>query len=101
MLVVDGQGSLKVGLMGDRLAEIAVKSGWAGIVINGAVRDSVGIDRLDIGVKALGTTARRAWNPSPAARDVPVNFGSAAFKPGDMGLCRRRQRYCQPAQART
>lgn len=83
VLVVDGKGSLRVGLMGDRLAEIGASNGWAGLVINGAIRDSAGIDRLAIGVKALGTTARRGWAPGPSERDVPLLIGAAKFTPGD------------------
>lgn len=82
VLVVDGKGSLRVGLMGDRLAEIGANSGWAGLVINGAIRDSAGIDRLAIGVKAIGTTARRGWAPGPSERDVPLVLGGAGFVPG-------------------
>ncbi|HEV7719471.1 MAG TPA: ribonuclease E activity regulator RraA [Arsenicitalea sp.] len=83
VLVVNAQGSLRIGVMGDRLAEIGTTSGWVGIVINGAIRDSVGIDKLDLGVKALGVTARRGWSPGPAAWDVPLQFGSVTIKPGD------------------
>lgn len=83
VLVVDGRGSLRVGLMGDRLAGIAARNGWIGIVINGAIRDSAGIDGLDIGVKALGTTARRSSTPVQAPHDEPVSFGAVTFFPGD------------------
>jgi regulator of ribonuclease activity A len=83
VLVVDAGGSLRVGVMGDRLAEIAAANDWAGVVINGAIRDSVGIDRLDIGVKALGVTARRGWQPTPGERGVPLTFGDIAAKSGD------------------
>ena len=83
VLVVDGRGSLRVGLMGDRLAGIAARNGWVGVVINGAIRDSAGIDSLDIGVKALGTTARRGAVPARATRDEPVSFGAVTFSPGD------------------
>jgi regulator of ribonuclease activity A len=83
ILVVDGQGSLRIGLMGDRLAGIGVANGWAGVVVNGAIRDSLGIDALVLGVKALGATARRGWNPGPFERDVPLAFGGVTFRPGD------------------
>jgi regulator of ribonuclease activity A len=82
VLVVDGRGSLRIGLCGDRLAGIAATNGWAGLVVNGAIRDSRGIDALDIGVKALGTTARRSASPAPTERDVPVTFGGVTFIPG-------------------
>ncbi|MGN6487113.1 MAG: ribonuclease E activity regulator RraA [Devosia sp.] len=83
VLVVDGKGSLRIGLMGDRLAEIGANNGWAGLVINGVIRDSPGIDRLGIGVKALGTTARRGWTQGASERDLPLLLGNAKFSPGD------------------
>ncbi len=83
VLLVDGGGSLRVGLMGDRLAAIGAKNGWRGVVINGAIRDSLGIDALPLGVKALGTTARRGWSAAQATRGEPVSFGGASFATGD------------------
>ena len=83
VLVVDGEGSLRVGLMGDRLAAIGARKGWTGIVINGAIRDSRGIDQLAIGVKALGATARRGWTAGTSDRDVPLHIGGVTFSPGD------------------
>lgn len=83
ILVVDGQGSLRVGLMGDRLAGIAVRNGWRGVIIHGAIRDSAGIDELTLGVKALGTTARRSDVPTEGGRDAPVRIGGVTFSPGD------------------
>lgn len=83
VLVVDGQGSLRVGLMGDRLAAIAVQNGWRGVVINGVIRDSAGIAALGIGVKALGTTARRGWSAAATTSGTAVRFGTVTFTPGD------------------
>lgn len=83
VLVVDGGGSLRVGLMGDRLAAVGVANGWRGVVINGAIRDSAFIDGMAIGVRALGTTARRGNLPARAAQGVPISFGGVTFHPGD------------------
>ncbi len=83
VLVVDGQSSLRVGLMGDRLAETGQRNGWAGVIINGAIRDSLGIDALGIGVRALGTTARRGWASAPSLFGKAVSFGGVTFAPGD------------------
>lgn len=82
VLVVDAGGSLRVGVMGDRLASIAAGNGWSGVVINGAIRDSAGIDPLDLGVKALGATARRGWAAGDSVRDITVSFGGMTFAPG-------------------
>jgi regulator of ribonuclease activity A len=83
VLVVDGQGSTRIGLMGDRLAGFGASNGWAGVILNGVIRDSLGMENLDLGVKALGTTARRGWSAYAAAHDVPVTLGGATFNPGD------------------
>lgn len=83
VLVVDGQGSLRVGVMGDRLAEIGAKNGWVGVVINGVIRDSTGIDALEIGVKALGATARRGWTPAPSTTDATLSIGGVTIQSGD------------------
>jgi len=83
VLVVDGRGSLRIGLMGDRLAKIGVDNGWAGVIFNGVIRDSLGMENLDIGVKALGTTARRGWSAFAASNDIPLIIGGATFHPGD------------------
>jgi regulator of ribonuclease activity A len=82
ILVVDGGGSLRVGIMGDKLAAIGVKSGWGGVIVVGAIRDSRSIDELDIGVKALGATARRGWSAGKARHGIPLQFGSVTVEPG-------------------
>jgi len=83
VLVVDACGSMRVGVMGDRLAEIAARNGWRGVVINGVIRDSRGIDVLDIGVHALGTTARRGNKPAEGREGDTISFGGVTIAPGD------------------
>ncbi len=82
VLVIDGGGSLYSALVGDVLAGTAVDNGWAGIVVNGAIRDSAAIAQLELGVKALGTNPRRSSKNGAGAIDVPVNFGRVVFVPG-------------------
>lgn len=84
VLVVDGGGSLRVALLGDQMAELAVASGWAGVVINGAVRDSAAVDQLDLGVKALGTVPRKGVKRGDGLVDIPLAFGGVIFTPGDL-----------------
>ncbi len=87
VLVVDAGGSMRVGVMGDRLAGIAAVNGWAGVVIYGLIRDSVGINAVDIGVKALGTTARRGWVPTQGRRGIELAFGALRIVPGNWAYC--------------
>ena len=82
VLVVDGGGSLHCALMGDMIAKIAADNGWAGVVINGAVRDVAVLAGIELGIKALGSNPRKSSKTGAGERDVPVTFGGATFTPG-------------------
>ncbi|MFC7402083.1 ribonuclease E activity regulator RraA [Citricoccus sp. GCM10030269] len=82
VLVVDGGGSLESALMGDLIAAAAVDQGWAGVVINGVIRDRAVIATLDLGVKALGSNPRKSAKDGAGEVDVTVEFGGVTFTPG-------------------
>jgi regulator of ribonuclease activity A len=82
VLVVDGGGSLHTALMGDLIAGSAVRGGWAGVVINGAVRDVAALRTMELGIKALGSNPRKSAKHGAGERDVAVTFGGATFSPG-------------------
>jgi regulator of ribonuclease activity A len=82
VLVVDGGASTRCALVGDRLAALAVENGWAGIVVNGCIRDSEAIAAMPIGVKALATMPRKSEKRGPGRHDVPVSFAGVTFTPG-------------------
>ncbi|MFE6997373.1 ribonuclease E activity regulator RraA [Microbacterium sp. NPDC057659] len=82
VLVVDGAGSLSTALMGDMIAQLAIDNGWAGVVINGCVRDSAAIGRMPLGVKAIGTNPRKSGKAGTGEADVVVTFGDVVFRPG-------------------
>lgn len=84
ILVVDGAGSLHAALVGDVIAELARSNGWAGLIINGAVRDSAALRGMDIGIKALGTNPRKSAKAGAGERDVEVTFGGVTFTPGEI-----------------
>ncbi|GAB4822526.1 hypothetical protein N2152v2_009572 [Parachlorella kessleri] len=83
VLVVDGGASKRCALLGDNIAAMAVKNGWSGIIINGCIRDSEDIGKMDLGVKALATYPLKSSKRDPGLRDVPVSFGGVTFRPGD------------------
>lgn len=82
VLVVDGGGSVHTALLGDLIAGSAVRGGWAGVVINGAVRDVAALRALGLGVKALGSNPRKSAKSGAGERDVAVTFGGVTFSPG-------------------
>lgn len=83
VLVVDGGGSLRCALVGDLLAGLGVKNGWAGILVNGCIRDGVPLSRLAIGVKALASNPRKSVKRGDGARDVLLRFADVRVNPGD------------------
>lgn len=82
VLVIDGGGSLRTALLGDMIAGAAQKNGWAGVILHGAVRDTLALARLDLGVKALGSNPRKSAKQGTGAVDVPVSLGGVTFSPG-------------------
>ncbi len=82
VLVVDGGGSLRCALLGDSIAALARDHGWAGVVVNGCVRDTIALDELGLGVKALGSNPRPSRKAGAGEVGVPVSFGGITFAPG-------------------
>ena len=84
VLVVDGGGSVRVALLGDLMAQLAIDNGWVGVIINGAVRDTARLTGMDLGVKALHSSPRRGSRNGGGETNVPVTFGGATFQPGGL-----------------
>lgn len=82
VLVVDGGGSMRCALVGDQIAELAVRNRWAGVVVYGCIRDAKAIGAMDLGVFALGTHPRKTVKRNSGEADVPVTFGGVTFTPG-------------------
>lgn len=83
VLVIDHGGSLSSAVLGDILATILQRQGWAGIVVNGCIRDSEALADVDIGVKALASNPMKPGKSQPVGlRDVPVVIGGTVIQPG-------------------
>jgi regulator of ribonuclease activity A len=81
VLVVDGGGSMRRAMLGDQLAAKAVANGWSGVVVIGAIRDSIAIAGLDLGVKALGTCPLKTDKRGVGERDVVLRIGDIKIHP--------------------
>lgn len=82
VLVVDGGGSLRCALLGDQLGELAVSNGWAGIVVYGAIRDSVALGTLALGIRALATHPLKSIKRGEGQRDLTLAFAGVQLSPG-------------------
>jgi len=83
VLVIDGGGSLRRALVGDQLAALGVKNGWAGIVVYGCIRDSRAIGEMPIGVFAIDTHPMKTVKRNIGEDNIPVSFGGVTFIPGE------------------
>ena len=83
VMVVDGGGSLRKALLGDMIAENAVKNGWEGIIIYGCIRDVDAINTLDLGVQALNTVPLKTEKRGIGEYKIEICFGGVTFKPGE------------------
>ena len=83
VLVVDGGASMRRALLGDMLPAKAIENGWAGILINGCIRDSVDMATMQLGVMALGTHPLKTVKKGVGKTNVSVNFAGLNFEPAD------------------
>jgi regulator of ribonuclease activity A len=83
VIVMDGGGSQRRAILGDMLAEKAASNGWAGLVINGCIRDCDEIAVTEIGVKALNTHPMKTEKRGLGDLNVMVTFAGQPIKPGN------------------
>lgn len=83
VLVVDNGGSLRAAVLGDILANLARKHGWAGIVVNGCVRDVAALRSIPIGLMALDSHPMKPGKGPAGQRGGPVVVRDVTINPGD------------------
>lgn len=83
VLVVDGGGSLRKALVGGNLGKAAAKNGWAGVVVDGCVRDSAELAECDVGIRALALMPLPTEKRNEGQKDVAVQIQGVWVRPGD------------------
>ncbi len=83
VLVVDGGGSMRCALVGGNLGLLAQKNGWAGIIVNGCIRDSAEINACDIGIRALALHPQKSVKKGVGDVEIKVSIGGVPIRPGD------------------
>ena len=82
ILIVDASGVAHASMIGDQIAESAVRNNWAGIVVNGCVRDVEELKNLPIGIFAKGAVAQKTNKKNHGFEDVLISFGSVVMTSG-------------------
>jgi len=83
VLVVDGGGSLRKALLGDMIAENAVKNNWEGIIIFGCIRDVDAISALDLGVQAINSIPLKTEKRGIGDLNIQLQFAGVTVQPGE------------------
>ncbi|MGH2930008.1 MAG: fumarylacetoacetate hydrolase family protein, partial [Solirubrobacteraceae bacterium] len=85
VLVIEARGETSAGTIGDILAARVLARGGAGIVTDGAVRDSPGIAELPLPTYSAAANAASLWHAHiPLDVDVPVTCAGSLVMPGDV-----------------
>jgi 4-hydroxy-4-methyl-2-oxoglutarate aldolase len=84
VLVIDGGGRLDAAVIGDILGGAIQRNGGVGLVVDGVVRDTDGLDRLGLPTFARGTYPTTGSNEGPGALNVGVQCGGVRVEPGDI-----------------
>lgn len=83
VLVVDGGGSLRKALLGGNLGAAAARNGWAGVVIDGCVRDTAELAAQAVGIRALAAMPLPTEKRNQGQADVAVQIQGVWVRPGD------------------
>ena len=82
VLVIDSSGVNHASMIGDQIAASSVKNNWAGIVVNGCIRDVEELKTLPIGIFAKGVVAQKTNKKNHGFEDVLISFGSVVMTSG-------------------
>ena len=83
ILVIDASGVAHASMVGDQIAGVALKNNWAGIVVNGYIRDVEALRDLDIGIFAKGAVPMKTEKQGHGFEDIMISFGSTIMHSGN------------------
>ena len=83
VLVVDGGASMRRALVGGNIGAAAARNGWAGVLVNGCIRDVAELAECDVGVRALGVLPLPSVRRNEGQRDVAVLIQGVWVRPGE------------------
>lgn len=83
VLVIDGHAESNTALWGGLTTDAAFRKGLAGVVIDGAIRDSAEIARSQLPVFARAVVANAGGAEYVGELQIPVQCGGVVVNPGD------------------
>jgi regulator of ribonuclease activity A len=83
VLVVDGGASLRRALLGGNLGAAAARNGWAGVVIDGCVRDVAELAECAVGIRALASIPLPTEKRGEGQSNLAVQIQGVWIRPGD------------------
>jgi regulator of ribonuclease activity A len=83
VLMVDGGGSLRCALVGGLLGQLAQKNGWAGVVVDGCVRDSAELAQCEVGICALASHPQKSKKKGAGDVGCQVRMAGVLVRNGD------------------
>jgi len=84
VLVIDGNGCVDRALMGEIMKNVAMARGFAGVVLDGAIRDSAAFREDGFPCYARGVCHRGPYKDGPGEINVPVSISGMVVQPGDI-----------------
>ncbi len=70
-------------VVGENLMKFAKNNNYAGIIVNGYIRDTFQIKDIPVVLFALGTCSRKYIPVTEGQKSVPLSFGGIEVKDGD------------------
>ncbi|WNS79150.1 RraA family protein [Domibacillus sp. DTU_2020_1001157_1_SI_ALB_TIR_016] len=84
VLVIDAKGDTYRAIAGDFIVGMAQTLGIKGIIVDGVIRDVVGIKELNYPVFCKGTTIAASGKAGQGEINVPISCGGVTIQPGDI-----------------
>ena len=84
VIIIDAGGNMNSAVFGEIMVKMADKKGVAGYIIDGCVRDSSTIKKMDFPVFARGVTPKGPYKDGPGEINLPISCGGVVVNPGDI-----------------
>lgn len=84
VLVIDANGYVETGHVGELMCASCKANDLAGIVIDGAIRDRIGIAAMEFPVYARGVHPQGPLKQDPGSINVTITCGDVTVNPGDI-----------------